>query len=481
MADSCSQYDDKNVVLALRREHETLADELSRLMAEEKKLLLDYSVSKGEYLSRVKSGGSALAAHFDLSRKEDREKIMLESASRVEYLIGNDMAPSYRVSSDGRILSANGACAKLLGYDREQFYDGSMAAADLVPREHASMESECLSDFKETIVTRTIVTERITKSGKKIPVACNFRLTKADASQWAVFLMDLSETKTMEEELKQRQNLFSTLVDELPNMIFLVDNGGHTWHFNRRFYELTGMDATKDDGTFVNIVTHPDDMAINQERWQKAIADHQPLYGEVRVRASTGEYYWHIFKAIPITDPLPGQMEGLLTLAASVCPRAMELSNSDPTKSPKPDKFWIGTSSDIDSRKRAIDDVLESAYNFQSLADQIPQIVWTAGPDGRIDFFNNRWFEFSGLDRDLRVGLDFALFIHADDRKNYVSTWKNCVKTGDALDLEFRLKKRERSTTDFSDDDYEKFLARAVAVRNNRGDVEQWVGTWTSI
>jgi len=477
MADSCSPYNDKNVVLALRRENESLANELSQLMAEEKKLLLEYSHSKADYLSRVKTGGSALAAHFDLSRKEDREKIMLESASRVEYLIANDMAPSYRVSADGRIISANGACAKLLGYEREQFYDGNMNAADLVPKELVAMENECLSDFKETIVTRTIVTERITKSGKKIPVACNFRLTKADASQWAVFLMDLSETKTMEEELLQRQTLFSTLVEELPNMIFLVDNAGHTWQFNRRFYELTGLDPKKEDGTFPNIATHPDDLAQSHERWQTAIARHEPLFGEVRVIAANGEHYWHIFRAIPITNPLPGQFEGLLQLAANLCPQVLQLTSQGVA----PDKFWIGTSSDIDNRKRAIDDVLESAYNFQSLADQIPQIVWTAGPDGRIDFFNNRWFEFSGLDRDLRVGLDFALFIHADDRKNYVTTWKNCVKTGDALDVEFRLKKRERGTTDFTDDDYEKFLARAVAVRNNRGDVEQWVGTWTSI
>jgi PAS domain S-box-containing protein len=475
MSESCSQFDDKNVVLALRRENETLASELSQLMAEEKKLLLQYSEEKANYLSRVKKGGSALTAHFDLSRKEDREKIILESASRVEYLINTNTAPSYRVDASGCIVSGNNACARLLGYDREDFYGCALTADDLVPKEYRALESDCRTDFSETIVTRTIVTERITKSGKKIPVACNMRLTRADGSQFAVFLMDLSDAKTMEEELKQRQALFSTLVQELPNMIFLVDNVGHTWQFNRRFYELTGLDPAKEDGTFPTQRAHPDDLARSQERWQAAIANHTPLVGEVRVLGASGEYYWHIFRAIPIVDPLPGQLEGLLQLAGSVCPQV--LTSSDPRN----DKYWIGTSTDIDNRKRMIDDVLESAYNFQSLADQIPQIVWTAGPDGRIDFFNNRWFEFTGLDRELRMGLDFALFIHADDRKNYVSTWKSCVKTGDALDVEFRLKKKARGTAAFTDEDYEKFLARAVAVRNSRGDVEQWVGTWTSI
>jgi PAS domain S-box-containing protein len=71
-----------------------------------------------------------------------------------------------------------------------------------------------------------------------------------------------------------------------------------------------------------------------------------------------------------------------------------------------------------------MEEVLESAHAFQSLADQIPQIVWTAGPDGRVDFFSNRWFDFSGLTREHRVGLDFALFMHPDDRKEYMSRWR---------------------------------------------------------
>jgi len=52
-------------------------------------------------------------------------------------------------------------------YKREQFYDGSLTADRLVPHEHAAMEKDCLEDFKETIVTRTVTTERITALGQK--------------------------------------------------------------------------------------------------------------------------------------------------------------------------------------------------------------------------------------------------------------------------------------------------------------------------
>jgi PAS domain-containing protein len=121
------------------------------------------------------------------------------------------------------------------------------------------------------------------------------------------------------------------------------------------------------------------------------------------------------------------------------------------------------------------------------LADQIPQIVWTAGPDGRIDFFSQRWFQFSGLSRQYKVGLDFALFMHPDDRREYIRRWKSCVKSGDAFEAELRLKGRRTlaaagdnhgavsesaETADSAKNDgkydseanqYERFLARAVA------------------
>ncbi|MBU6453264.1 MAG: PAS domain S-box protein [Cyanobacteria bacterium REEB67] len=452
--------------------------QLAALRDEERQLLLAHSRAKAAYLAEKYTGQSALVESSLFSPSKDREKILLESASRVQYMIANNMAPSYRVDRSGRVLAANRACAALLGYKIEQFYDGSLREEMLVPKQFAKLEKSCLADFARVIVTRAIVTERIAGDGRHIPVAVNFRLMKADASQWNVFLMDLSETKALEEQLWERQTLFATLVSEMPNQVFLVDEFGRTWHFNRRFYELTGLNAADEDGLFATQAMHPDDLVNNSARWNEAFQKHKALIGEVRIRGRNDQYYWHVFRAIPLTAPLPGQLEGLLQLAAAISPQvnAMPYDQSNSGR-----KFWIGTSTDIDSRKRVIDDVLESACNFQSLADQIPQILWTAGADGRIDFFNNRWFEFSGLRRDIGMGLDFALFIHKDDRRNYVNAWKNCVKTGDALDVQFRLKKQGAGPNDFEDQDYETFLARAVAVRNQRGDIEQWVGTWTSI
>jgi PAS domain-containing protein len=245
--------------------------------------------------------------------------------------------------------------------------------------------------------------------------------------------------------------------------------------FNKRFYELTGVVPLADNGFAWRDAIHEADLEKWDKLWHSAVASNSSFSGEFRINASDGEYYWHIVRALPLVNPLAGQVDGLLKITIENAVTSEALYDEASVGS----GLWVGTATDIDRRKRLMEEVLESAHAFQSLADQIPQIVWTAGPDGRVDFFSNRWFDFSGLTREHRVGLDFALFMHPDDRKEYMSRWRHCVKTGEAFEADVRLKARKNELAD--PDVYVKFLARAVALRNYRGGIAQWVGTWTSI
>jgi len=76
----------------------------------------------------------------------------------------------------------------------------------------------------------------------------------------------------------------------MPNIVFLVVDSGATWQFNRRFYELTGLNPAEEDGFFPRVVTHEDDIATHDVQWVNAFQNHLPLIGEVRVRADDGEY-----------------------------------------------------------------------------------------------------------------------------------------------------------------------------------------------
>ncbi len=111
---------------------------------------------------------------------------------------------------------------------------------------------------------------------------------------------------------------------------------------------------------------------------------------------------------------------------------------------------------------------------LRMLADVIPQIVCTAGPDGRIDYFNRRWFEYTGFTESQTFHKGgWRNAIHPDDRSMLESRLRDAVSTGNDFSVEARV----RSATG----EYRWFLARAVALLADDGSVIRFFSTATDI
>jgi PAS domain S-box-containing protein len=116
----------------------------------------------------------------------------------------------------------------------------------------------------------------------------------------------------------------------------------------------------------------------------------------------------------------------------------------------------------------------ESERAFRVLADAIPQIVCTATPNGTIDYFNGRWFEFTGLNEEQtyhKAGWLYA--IHPDDRPVLEPRLREAVETGTDFSVEVRVRSRAG--------EYRWFLARSVALRDENGTVVRFFSTATDI
>src|SRR5215218_2324681 len=72
----------------------------------------------------------------------------------------------------------------------------------------------------------------------------------------------------------------------------------------------------------------------------------------------------------------------------------------------------------------------ENDSPFRLLAESLPQLVWTTRPDGRHDYFNGRWYEFTGLDLAGSVGEGWADVIHPDDRRLACERWRQALSSG---------------------------------------------------
>jgi PAS domain S-box-containing protein len=127
---------------------------------------------------------------------------------------------------------------------------------------------------------------------------------------------------------------------------------------------------------------------------------------------------------------------------------------------------------DSAKRERANAEANERYYRF--LAEAIPQIIWTAHPDGFIDYYNQRWYEYSGMTLEETEGWGWQAALHPDDAERSVEHWKHCVETGEVFDIEYRFRRA-------SDGQYRWHLGRALPLRDADGQIVKWFGTSTDI
>jgi PAS domain S-box-containing protein len=128
---------------------------------------------------------------------------------------------------------------------------------------------------------------------------------------------------------------------------------------------------------------------------------------------------------------------------------------------------------DLIERKSNETALLASEWRFRQLADAMPQIVWTARPDGYTDYYNERWYEFTGFSRDRFGDASWEPILHPDDVKRSYETWCGAVESGRPYQIEYRFFDRK-------DNRWRWFMGRALPVRD-RGKIVKWFGTCTDI
>ncbi len=117
--------------------------------------------------------------------------------------------------------------------------------------------------------------------------------------------------------------------------------------------------------------------------------------------------------------------------------------------------------------------LLESENKFKAMAESMPQIVWTANSEGDVDYYNQRWSEFSGIPQKDGEGWGWAPVLHKDDEQATIDAWKNSVETGEIYEIEHRIKSAKG--------EFRWYLSRGIPMKNDKGKIIKWFGTATDI
>jgi len=128
---------------------------------------------------------------------------------------------------------------------------------------------------------------------------------------------------------------------------------------------------------------------------------------------------------------------------------------------------------DVTDRVLAEHAMRASETLFRTLAQALPNQVWSAPPDGVLDWFNERVYSYSGRQPGELDAGRWAEVVHPEDIGAAIAAWSHSLATGDTYEIEFRLIDRDGA--------YRWHLGRALPIRDEGGAITRWVGTNTDV
>jgi two-component system CheB/CheR fusion protein len=134
---------------------------------------------------------------------------------------------------------------------------------------------------------------------------------------------------------------------------------------------------------------------------------------------------------------------------------------------------YVKVARDLTEHRLAEAAVRDSEARFRTLADAVPQLVWTNNADGSANYFNQRWFDYTGLSPEQSEGPGWQAVVHPEDAEGAIRCWKTSLSQSEIFDTGFRLRSAQG--------EYRWFIGRNIPLRDEGGKVIGWFGTATDV
>jgi PAS domain S-box-containing protein len=385
----------------------------------------------------------------DITERKKAENALRQSEERFAKAFHSspDAIAISRVS-DGLMIDVNDGWVNLFGYDREEVIGLSSLTLNLIANPEA--RQEVLRRLQEKGSVKNLVLQIRRKSGELRLVDLSSEKIQVNGEDAILsVLRDITEQNKVERALQASEAKMRAVFRALTEGVVFLNRDGVVEEandavqlsFDHTLDELTDPDLDprtriiRPDGTLFPVEEQP---AMHALRTGETVRD-----VEMGVPLQNGQVSWRLVNAQPVLD----DSGNLLGVVAS---------------------FF-----DITERRKAEQALRESEERFRSLADSMPQLVWTALPDGRVDYYNKRSLEYQNIKQVREHDWEWAPVLHPDDSQPTVDAWLHALETGENYQIEHRVK--------MADGSYRWHLSRGVPILDDRGRIIRWFGTATDI
>lgn len=354
----------------------------------------------------------------EITERELIEKALRESERRFRNLFENSPIGIYRTTPDGRILLANPALVKMLGYNSfdELAYRNLEETGYEVRTYSREMFKKKIEEAGE-IIGMEAKWQR--KDGTILILRENakcFYDEKNNVMYYDGTVEDITEKVLAEAALKESEEKFRALSEQLPNMIFLHDTKKFIY-VNNRCLEITGFKKEE--------VLSPDFYL------RELMPDYvSQVFGPIPDEVKRGEITHS--KEISITRK-DGERKSIILSIKNVS----NILNME---------AYLGVITDITLMKKAEDELKESEERYRGLVENVNAIYYVASYHGKIIYLSPNAVSFTGFENSELIGETAFKIVHRSDANRVIRYYSNCIKRGDIdIFIEFKLAKKDGS------------------------------------
>jgi PAS domain S-box-containing protein len=312
----------------------------------------------------------------DISDRKQVEQALRESESRLRSLVDSNLIGIIFATFSGNIIEANNEWLRILGYTQEEVLSGKVNFLDITPPEYQQLDQQAMEEMKRTGTHTPFEKEYIRKDGSRVPVLVGTAYLGGDNDLGVGFMLDLTERKQAEENLRQlsnqvqeQANTLNAILSASVDHIYIVDRVGRYKYVSAGGAEAVGLKPIDFVGkTWRDLGLPADTMQAFDAQREKVISTGEPLTTETSFSTPIGLRYYEYIVA-PFYQER--NIEGIVVI-----------------------------SRDTTDRKQAEKAMRESEVRFRTLVEQSPLSMQIVSPDGLTLQVNRAWEELWGLTLD---------------------------------------------------------------------------------
>lgn len=256
-------------------------------------------------------------------------------------------------------------------------------------------------------------------------------------------IFDITEEKREEEELRNSVELFTTMADNVPAMIWMSGDDKFRDFFNKTWLEFTGrsIDEESNEGWLDGV--HPEDVDHCIHNYTESHREQKGFYIEYRLRRHDGQYRWVADRSVPRFN-LDGSFAG-----------------------------FISACIDIDDQKNFREKIRSSELRLQSISNAAPVGLWMTDMRGMCTFVNETWIQWTGIPFADQLDTGWLEKVLEEDKLDAPSKFQEAMMKGEKYSTEFRIQR--------ADGDIRWCLTEGSPYYSVNGEIAGYAGSVTDI